>query len=113
MLAILVNPHGYFAQLIQLRLAKSVSALLLNHNQPTIDQDLDMQRYGLAGYVKFFGNGIYVMWFRGNHINDCSPGGVGYSLVNISPCFHIMQVNACKYKCKYLLAQIFLIFSLG
>jgi hypothetical protein len=108
MLAVLVNPHGYFTELIQLRLAKPVPALLLNHDQPAIDQDLNVQRYGLPGYLKFFGNGIYVMWLRGDHIDDRPPGGVGNSLVNVSSSFHVMQVSACKYICKYLLAQVFI-----
>ena len=89
--AILVNPHRYFAELIQLRLTKPVPALLFNHDQPAIDQDLNMQRYGLPGYLKFFGNGIYVMRFRGDHLDDRPPGGVGYSLVNISSGFHKLR----------------------
>jgi len=108
MLAVLVNPHGYLAELIQLRLTKPVPALLFNRNQPTINQDLNMQRYCLPGYIKFLGYSIYVMRFGGNHINDRPAGRVGYSLVNVSSRFHIMQVSACKYICKYLLAQVFL-----
>jgi hypothetical protein len=47
------------------------------------------------------------MWFRCNHVDDGPAGWVCYSLVNISSRFHFMQVYACKYKCKYLLAQFF------
>jgi hypothetical protein len=48
------------------------------------------------------------MGLNGNHVDDCSPGRVGYGLIYITSGFHIiMQVCACKYKRKYSLAQYF------
>jgi hypothetical protein len=58
--------------------------------------------------VALVGNGINIMRLVSYHIDDCPPCRVGYCLVNISSGYHIMQVSACKYISKHLLAQIYL-----
>jgi len=106
MLPVLVDKGRYLAQFIQLRLTKPLTALLLNFHQAAICQYFKLKGYSLPADVEFFGNSIYIMWLAGNHIDDRSSGWVGYGLVNISSGYHIAQVSACKYKCKYLLAQV-------
>ena len=106
MLAVLINKGRYLTKFIQLGLAKTLTALLLNFHQATICQYFKLKGYSLPADIKFFGNSIYIMRLAGNHIDDRSSGRVGYGLVNISSGYHIMQVSACKYKRKYLLAQI-------
>lgn len=108
MLAVLVNPNGYLVELFQFGFTDPVASLLFNRNEAAVNQYLYMQRNSLPGYIKFFCNSIYIVRLCGNHVDDGSSGWIGYSLVNIAPCFHCMQVSACKYKCKRLLAQIFL-----
>ena len=107
MFPVLFHPMGYFAQLIQVGFAKALASLLFDDEEAAIDQDLDMEGDGLAAYVELFGDGIYVVRLPGDHIDDCSAGGVGDGLVYVTSGFHDMQVFACKYICKYLIAQIY------
>lgn len=109
MLAVLVYPGRYLAELIEAGFAKPVASMLLNGNKAAIGQDLDMQRYGLACNIKVCGYSIHIMRLRSNHVNYRSPRRVGYGLVNVSSGFHYLQVLTCKYKRKYLLAQMFFI----
>ena len=67
-----------------------------------------MQGNGLPRNIKVFSNGIEVKRCFCNKIDNFSSGWVGDRLEYISPDFHNMQVFACKYICKYLLAQFFL-----
>jgi hypothetical protein len=108
MLPVLFYPHGHFAELSQLGFAEPVPALLFNDNEATVRQNFYVQGDSLAGDVKLLGDGIYIMWLRGDHVDDCPPGGVSDGLVYVTSGFHNMQVYACKYKSKHLLAQIFL-----
>src|ERR1700753_461554 len=107
MLPVLINPGRYLAQFIQLHFANAIPALLFYGYQTAVGQHFYMQRYGLAGNIKFFGNSVYILRLRGNHVNDHPSGGIGYGLVYITSGYHNMQVNACKYIRKYLLAQIY------
>jgi len=59
----------------------------------------------LSTHAKLFCNKIDIMGLRGDQMNDLPPGGVRYGLINVSSGFHNMQVLACKYMCKYSLAQ--------
>ncbi|GAA4300218.1 hypothetical protein GCM10023143_00960 [Compostibacter hankyongensis] len=70
-------------------------------------EDPYMKGNGLPAYVKLFSNGVHIEWLRCDHTDYGPAGGVGNGLKYISSRFHIMQVRACKYMGKYLLAQIF------
>jgi hypothetical protein len=67
-----------------------------------------MEGDSLAGDGEFFGYGLDVMGFGGDHADDGAPGGVGDGLEYVASGFHDMQVFACKYMRKNLLAQVFL-----
>ena len=82
--------------------------MLLYCNKTAIRQNGDVKRYGLPAHIKIFGYSIYITGLISNHADDCPSGWVGYGLVYITSGFHNMQVSACKYKCKYLLAQFYL-----
>ena len=107
MFPILVHPLGYLAQLVQLCFAEALAPLLFDDEEAAIDQDLNMQGDGLAAHVEFFGDGIYIVGFPGDHIDDRSAGGVGDGLVYVTSGFHDMQVFTCKCMRKYSLAQIY------
>jgi hypothetical protein len=64
-----------------------------------------MQRDSLPAHCKIFGYGRDILCVCGDQMNDGPSGRVSDRLENISSCLHIMQVCACKYKCKHLLAQ--------
>jgi hypothetical protein len=88
-------------------LAKPIPAALFYGDETAVGQKVYMEGYGLAGHVELLGNRIHVMGLGGYHVDDRPPGRVGYGLVYISSGYHNMQVSACKYICKYLLAQIY------
>ena len=88
MLPVLVHKGRYFAELLQLRLAKPVAPLLLNFYQATIGQYLNMQGDSLARKIKFLRNSVHIVRPRSDQIDDRPACGVGYCLVNISSGFH-------------------------
>jgi len=109
MLPVAVYPCGYFAQAVQPGFAEPVPSTLFDDDEAAIRQDPDMERYRLAADLELFGNGVHIMGLIGDHADDRPAGGIGDGLVYVTSGFHDnMQVSACKYKRKHLLAQIFL-----
>src|SRR5690606_24841524 len=66
-----------------------------------------MQRNGLAADIESVSDGIDIGRLLGDHPQDGPPRRIRYGLENISSSLHDSQVFACKYTCKYLLAQVF------
>jgi hypothetical protein len=92
MLAVLVYPGGDRAELSKSGFAKPLPALLSDDEEPAVQQDLDVEGYGLTADVEFFRDGVYVMGLGGDHVDDGSPGGVGYGLVYVASGFHVLLV---------------------
>lgn len=88
MLPVLIDPGCYFAEFIQSCFAKSVPAALFDFDETTISQDLHVKRNRLLAYVKHFGDGFHIQRLSSDHIDDRSPGRVGYCLVYITSGFH-------------------------
>jgi hypothetical protein len=104
MLAVLLYPGGYLAELSKAGLAKPLPALLPDDQEPAVKEDLNVEGYGLTADIEFFRDGVYVMGLGGDHVDDGSPGGVGYGLVYVASGFHVIA-GAC-YLCKQVLANI-------
>src|SRR5580704_4483954 len=66
-----------------------------------------MQRNGLLAHLEPLRERLDIQRLSCDQLNDRPPGGIGYCLVYITPCFHIIQVSACEIKHKYSLVQIF------
>jgi len=71
-------------------------------------EDLDMFRYGLAGGIEVFGNGVGCHCLGGQQDEDASAGGVCYGVEDIAVHKILnLQLFVCKFMCKKLVAKIF------
>ncbi|MNY66454.1 hypothetical protein D3C86_2038860 [compost metagenome] len=68
-----------------------------------------MEGNRLARHIEMLGNRIHILGLLGQHTDDRPAGRIGNGLIYISSCSHNMQVFACKYICKHLLAQYFFV----
>jgi len=77
-------------------------------------EDLDMFRYGLAGGIEVFGNGVGCHCLGGQQDEDASAGGVCYGVEDIAVHKILnLQLFVCKFMCKKLVAKIFFGFFFG
>src|SRR5262249_33436562 len=79
-----LDPVRYLIQLTKTGLTIPFPALLLDNDQPTLGEDLDMLRDSRPADIEILRYGIQVQRLISNQIDDLPPRRVGYRLKYIS-----------------------------